>query len=185
MPYRKRLHIAPTEDWSQPRLQFTWPEQVSYELIRPVVLFGSSPAERAKQTGVPERTLRRKADRFDAEGMASLFQTGSPPAPRALPPAVRRAIAELKAEYPAFRPHALARICYARFGRRPSPHTVKRVLTEEPPRPRSRDGTRPTLRSPMLLSGGWPPSASMRTAGPSEVSRAMGSRERSGCTAST
>src|SRR5205823_2152062 len=31
-----------------------------------------------------------------------------------------------------FRPNELARICYVRFGRRPSPHTVKRVLAEEP-----------------------------------------------------
>ena len=98
MPYRKRLRIEPTHDWSQLRLQLAWPEQVRYELIRPVVLFGFSPAERAKQTGVPERTLRRKADRFDAEGLASVFQPARPATPRAVPPAMRRAIAELKAE---------------------------------------------------------------------------------------
>src|SRR5215210_3109648 len=92
MPYRKRPRIDPTEDWSQLRLRLAWPEQVGYELIRPVVLFGLSPGERAKQTG----------------------------------------IAELKTEYAAFRPHELARICYARFGRRPSPHTVKRILADEP-----------------------------------------------------
>ncbi|MDQ1741078.1 MAG: hypothetical protein QOE53_2730, partial [Pseudonocardiales bacterium] len=62
----------------QLQLQLPWPEQISYELIRPVVLFGCSPAERAKHTGVPERTLRRKAERFDAEGMASLFPPASP-----------------------------------------------------------------------------------------------------------
>jgi transposase len=132
MPYLKRPRSEPTEDWSQLRLQLAWPEQVSYELLRPVVLFGSSPAERAKQTGVPERTIYRKADRFDAEGMAGLFET-IPTAPRhALPAAIRRAIVEFKAEHSAFRPHELARICYARFGRRPSPHTVKRVLADDP-----------------------------------------------------
>jgi putative transposase len=124
VPYRKRPRVEPTEDWS---------EQVSYELIRRVVLFGSSPAERAKPTGVSERTLRRKAHRFDAEGMAGLSQAAVSQARRALPPAVRRAIAELKAEYPAFRPQELSRICYARFGHRPSPHSVKRILAEEPP----------------------------------------------------
>src|SRR4051812_49805839 len=103
VPYRKRPRIAPTDDWSQLQLQLAWPEQVSYELIRPVVLFGSSPAERAKQTGVPERTLRRKADRFDTEGMAGLVEPTRPASARALPPAIRRAIAELQAEYPAFR----------------------------------------------------------------------------------
>src|SRR5438067_4118412 len=132
MPYRRRPRVEPTEDWSQLRLQLTWPEQISYELIRPVVLFGSSPAERAKQTGISERTLRRKADRFDAEGMASVFEPSRPAAPRAVPPVLRRAIVELKAEYPPFRPNELAKICYIRFGRRPSLHTLKRILAEEP-----------------------------------------------------
>src|SRR6266496_1961777 len=98
MPYRKRPRLEPTEDWPQLQLQLAWPEQISYELIRPVVLFGSSPAERAKQTGVPERTLRRKADRFDAEGMASVFEPARPATPRTVSPTMRRAIAELKGE---------------------------------------------------------------------------------------
>lgn len=57
MPLRKRPRIEPTEDWSQLQLRIVWPEQVTYELIRPVVLFGFSPAERAKQTGIPGRYL--------------------------------------------------------------------------------------------------------------------------------
>ena len=132
MPYRKRPRIESTEDWSQLQLQLAWPEQVSYELIRPVVLFGWSPAERAKQTGNPERTLRRKADRFDAEGIASVFEPIRPATPRAVPPAMRRAIAQLKVEYAPFRPNDLAKICYIRFGRRPSLHTIRRILAEEP-----------------------------------------------------
>jgi hypothetical protein len=48
MPFRKRPRVEPTEDWAQLKLQLAWPEQVNYELIRPVVLFGFSPAERAK-----------------------------------------------------------------------------------------------------------------------------------------
>lgn len=69
MLLRKRRRIEPTEDWTQLQLQLAWPEQVTYELIRPVVVFGFSPAERAQQTGVPARTIYRRADRFDAEGM--------------------------------------------------------------------------------------------------------------------
>ena len=166
MPYRKRPRVEPTEDWSQLQLQLPWPEQISYELIRPIVLFGFSPAERAKHTGVPERTLRRKAERFDAKGMASLFPPARLPASRALSPAVCRAIAELQAEYPPFRPHELARICDVRFGRRPSPHTVKRVLAEEPvPVPVSRryppaaeitDPTERRLAIVRLHAEGWP-----------------------------
>jgi putative transposase len=36
------------------------------------------------------------------------------------------------AEHPGFRPHELARICYLRFGRKPSDHTIKRILADGP-----------------------------------------------------
>ena len=131
MPARRRQPIPPTDDWQQLQLLTHFPEQLTYELIRPVVLFGRSPAERARETGTPQRTLYRQAARFDAEGMASLL---APPATRSpvLPAALREAIRTLKAEYPAFRPHELATICATRFGHRPSAHTVKRILAEAP-----------------------------------------------------
>jgi hypothetical protein len=37
------------------------PEQRLYEQIRPVVLYGIPPAERAQETGLAESTLRRAA----------------------------------------------------------------------------------------------------------------------------
>ena len=95
MPPAKRPQRAPTDDWDQLRLLVTSPAQELYELIRPVVLFGRTPAEHAQETGEPERTLRRQADRFDTRGMASLFEAPAPPAPtdqRALPAAIRQAI---------------------------------------------------------------------------------------------
>jgi hypothetical protein len=49
-----------------------------------------------------------------------------------LPDEIRQAIIQLKAEYAPLSPHEIAAICSARFGRRPSPHTVKRILAEEP-----------------------------------------------------
>lgn len=49
-----------------------------------------------------------------------------------MPDKVRQAILELKAEHPDIRPNEIATICYVRFDRRPSPHTVKRTLAEEP-----------------------------------------------------
>lgn len=73
MPPPSRPHVAPTDDWHQLQLLMDWPEQLAYELIRPVVLFGFTPAERAQQTGAAERALRRKAHSFDSHGMASLF----------------------------------------------------------------------------------------------------------------
>jgi|ERR687887_2410069 hypothetical protein len=51
MPARTRPRLEPTDDWDHLQLRFDWPEQVGYELIRPVVLFGFTPAERSKQTG--------------------------------------------------------------------------------------------------------------------------------------
>lgn len=136
MPNAKRQRRAHTEDWQQLRLLTTWPEQTAYELIRPIVLFGDVPAERARQTAAPQRTLHRKAARFEAQGMASLF-TPTPEQQgdlhRSLPTPMRQAIVDLKAEHPGFRPHELATICYIRFGRKPSPHTVKKVLADGPP----------------------------------------------------
>ena len=72
MATAKRARSEPPEDWSQLQLRFTWPEQASYELIRPVVLFGRSPAERAQQTGISRRTIYRKVGWFDTRGMARL-----------------------------------------------------------------------------------------------------------------
>ena len=62
--------LEPTDDWQQLQLLSQFPEQLTYELIRPVVLFGHSPAERAQQTGAAARTLYRQAARFAKEGMA-------------------------------------------------------------------------------------------------------------------
>jgi putative transposase len=133
MPTRSRPRLEPTEDWAQLQLRFDWPEQVGYELIRPVVLFGATPAERALQTGVSPRTIYRKAGRFDAQGMLGLAEADEgPESKRLLPPSIRRVIVQLKAEYPPFRPNELASICYARFGRRPGARTIKRVLAEAP-----------------------------------------------------
>ena len=61
-------------------------------------------------------------------GMRSLFDADPPPATadrRMLPLGIRRAIAELKAEYPAFGPFEIARICQHRFDRAVSYHTVQ------------------------------------------------------------
>jgi putative transposase len=133
MPPAKRVRRETTDDWQQLRLYVATPEQEAYELLRPVVLFGRTPAERVAETGVAERTLRRKADRFDATGMASLFETTAPVTNdrRALPAAIRQAILDLKAEHPPLRANEIATICRHRFDRPVSHHTVERVLASE------------------------------------------------------
>jgi hypothetical protein len=68
MPRARRPRRQPTDDWQQLRLLVTSPEQAAYELLRPIVLFGQAPTARAWETGVPERTLRRKVARFEERG---------------------------------------------------------------------------------------------------------------------
>ncbi len=129
----KRNRIAATDDWEQLELLFTSAEQRTYELIRPVVLFGMPPKERAQETGAAERTLYRNVQRFVEHGMRSLFTT--PPAPPTLrvPAYIRQAIVMLNAEHSALHFREIATICYVRFGRKLSHKTVKRVLAETPP----------------------------------------------------
>src|SRR5579859_5603122 len=129
MPATKRVRRRPTDDWTDLQFRLTWPEQVQYELIRPVVLFGLPPTARAEQTGVSPRTLARHADRFEAEGLTACFDQ---PAPARLSADIRQALRELKAEYPGLGLRELVGICAVRFGRRLSHHTVARVLAEAP-----------------------------------------------------
>jgi transposase len=137
MPKLKRQRRERTDDWPLVKQYTLWPEQEAYELIRPIVLYGETAGERSRETGANERTLDRKADRFVASGMASLFPDAalrsSDEDRRELPPPIRQAIGDLKAEFPAFRPHEIATICFARFGRQPSHHTVQQVLAAGPP----------------------------------------------------
>ncbi len=128
---RRRRRIEPTEEWEGLLPLFEWPKQENYEVIRPLVLFGSSVAGRAKETGVSERSLYRRVDRFEAEGMESLFDSGKAKR-RRLPPAMRRFIVELKAEHPRLNTSEMANIVYVRFGRRPDARTIGRVLDEYP-----------------------------------------------------
>jgi putative transposase len=67
--------------------------------------------------------------------MQSLFEAEPVEDKRALPPAYRQAIVQLKAEYPAFRPNELATICETRFERRPSRATIQKILSTEPAPP--------------------------------------------------
>ena len=132
-----RPQVVPTEDWRQIELLARAPGQRTYELIRPVVLFGQSPAERAAETGAAARTLYRHVARFDQLGMAGLVPPPKVEKHRTLSPAVRQAILDAKREHPPLNVHELTTICWARCGHRPSSHTVKRILAENPPPPRT------------------------------------------------
>ena len=73
MSGRRRRKAEHTEDWQELLPLFDWPEQQASEELRPLVLFGDSVAERAEETGTPERTMYRRIERFEKDGMMSLF----------------------------------------------------------------------------------------------------------------
>jgi hypothetical protein len=117
MPKQRFERHEPTHDWHQLRPLLKDPTQLTYEIIRPVVLGWETPKERSAETGMPQRTIYYKANLFDQAGMASLLPPDPPPAvpkldKRSLPPPMRQAIVDLKAEYPPFTLHEIATICY-------------------------------------------------------------------------
>jgi putative transposase len=132
MALRRRRRRTPTDDWKLLQEQFRWPEQRSYELVRPVVLFGQSPAERAQQTGVSERTISRTASLFEAEGLAGFLVAKPRRRGRPSSPELQAAILALRAEYPGLRPYQIGTICFVRFGQRPSSATIARLLAQQP-----------------------------------------------------
>ena len=127
MSKRERAVHERTDDWAQLRLRLQWPEQVVYELIRPVVIFGETAAERARATGEQERTIERRADRFDREGLPGRFATERREPgedPRDLPPPMRQRIVDLRAEAPSMSRREIANLCAVESGRRPSQLTI-------------------------------------------------------------
>jgi len=137
MPKQRYERREPTHEWSQIRPLLKDPTQIQYEILRPVVLFGISPKERAAETGVSKTTLYAKANLFDQVGMASLLPPTPPPEiskqdKRTLPPPMRQAIVDAHAEYPGLSLHEIARICYVQFNRKPSHHTIQLVLADGP-----------------------------------------------------
>ena len=137
MPQAKRERRERTDNYHLLQQWCRTPEQRLYEGIRPVVLFGIPPAERARETGLAERSLGRAADAFDTHGIISLFRPTKAQREdhhRSLPVAMRQLIVDLKAEYADFTDGEIAAICAIQFnGRRPSHHTVKAVLADGPP----------------------------------------------------
>ena len=94
----RRRKAQPTDEWQELLPLFERPEQQAYEELRPLVLFGSPVAERARETGTLERTMYRRVERFERDGVLSLFATDPATARarrRGLEPSVRRMIVEL------------------------------------------------------------------------------------------
>jgi len=137
MPGPKRIRRERTDEWASIKQWTLWPEQELYEQIRPLVLFGETAGERAKEIDVPQRTLARKAGEFERSGMQSLFSSGEQGGERetskTLPPEMRQLIVDLHAEHPSMSWREIAEICYIRYGRRPAHHSVKHIVTSGSP----------------------------------------------------
>lgn len=137
MPKRRYERREPSHDWQHIQPLLKDPAQIQYEILRPVVFWGQTPKERGAETGVSPRTIYYRAKLFDQAGMASLLPAAPPPAiprqdKRMLPPDMRQEIVDLHAQYPAFRPHELATICFLKFNRKPAPATIKLILASGP-----------------------------------------------------
>jgi len=128
----RRRRVEPTEEWAELELLLDWPEQVEYERIRPSVVFGSPVAERSRQTGTPQATLRRRITSFENEGIRGLFEPEQIEEKSRLDPDVQGLILNLKSDYPPMRDNEIATIRYVRFGKRPHGRSVRRVLEANP-----------------------------------------------------
>jgi len=64
--------VSTAEDFAQYQLHFIDPIQYDYEVIRPIVLFAETVAERSRQTGLERTTIGAKARRFIHDGMLGL-----------------------------------------------------------------------------------------------------------------
>jgi hypothetical protein len=61
--------VSAQDEFARIREQFVDPLQHDYEVIRPIVLFGETAAERSRQTGLERTTVGDKARRFVLDGM--------------------------------------------------------------------------------------------------------------------
>jgi putative transposase len=123
--------VSAQEEFEQIRLQFVDPIQHDYEVIRPIVLFGDTAAERSRQTGVERTVVGDKARRFVLEGMEGLrdrrTQARDPQDP-VYPEAIAGYIVYLKQLYPPIHLREIERILLRKFGYQTNHHTLKRFL---------------------------------------------------------
>jgi putative transposase len=123
--------VSAQEEFAHIRQQFVDPIQHDYEVIRPIVLFAETAAERSRQTGVERTVVGDKARRFVLEGMDGLrdrrTEVREPQAP-GYPDAIAGYILYLKQLYPPIHLREIVRIVQRKFGYKTNHHTLKRFL---------------------------------------------------------
>jgi putative transposase len=123
--------VSAQEEFEHIRRQFIDPIQHDYEVIRPIVLFAETAAERSRQTGVERTVVGDKARRFVLEGMLGLADRRAETAGRkghTYPDAIAGYIVYLKQLYPPIHLREIARIVQRKFGYKTNHHTLKRFL---------------------------------------------------------
>jgi transposase InsO family protein len=123
--------VSAQEEFEHIRRQFIDPLQHDYEVIRPIVLFAETAAERSRQTGVERTVVGDKARRFVLEGMLGLTDRRAEAAGRkghSYPEAIASYIVYLKQLYPPIHLREIARIVQRKFGYKTNHHTLKRFL---------------------------------------------------------
>lgn len=123
--------MSAQEEFEHIRRQFLDPIQHDYEVIRPIVLFAETAAERSRQTGVERTVVGDKARRFVLEGMLGLTDKRAETAGRkgqSYPDAIAGYIVYLKQLYPPIHLREIARIVQRKFGYKTNHHTLKRFL---------------------------------------------------------
>jgi transposase InsO family protein len=123
--------VSAAEDFAQYQLQFIDSIQYDYEVIRPIVLFAETIAERSRQTGLERTTIGDKARRFIHDGMLGLVDQRAGHAGRKghrYPEAVAAYLLYVKHLYPPIHDRELVRIVQRKFGSKTNHHTVKHFL---------------------------------------------------------
>ena len=123
--------MSAQEEFEHIRRQFIDPIQHDYEVIRPIVLFAETAAERSRQTGVERTVVGDKARRFVLEGMLGLTDRRAEAAGRKghnYPEAIAGYIVYLKQLYPPIHLREIARIVQRKFGYKTNHHTLKQFL---------------------------------------------------------
>lgn len=122
-------------EFAQLALSFIDPIQHEYEIIRPLVLFAETIAERSRQTGVERSHIRDQAHRFVTSGMFGLADQRSRQSgrkPHSYPERVANYLVYVKHLYPPIHYDELARIVRRKFGYVTNHSTVKRFLLRHP-----------------------------------------------------
>jgi transposase InsO family protein len=127
--------MQPEEPFSQMSQRLTDPIQYDYEVIRPIVLYSESIADRSHDTEMPRTTVSEKAKRFVLEGMLGLVdkrRESSEQKEIGYPEPVAKYILYLKHLYPPINYREIVRIIDKKFGHKTDHHKVKRFLDKHP-----------------------------------------------------